>query len=1670
MRLSLLFFCTALTVCCSVCYLQAAPQQPLVHVPKVFIQNKGQWQSNVRYLAKTGGMNAWVTSSGIRYDFYRAATIPTVAQASASISHSGAVPTLEGTVVDMTFKNSTQPLDVPNYLQNTYYNYYVGADPTKYASHVPLFGELTRRGIYPGIDLRLYFDGGLLRYDVIVAPGAMTGRIELEFSGADSLSINSLGELVLHTSIGDIIQQKLYAYQLVHGVQQPVSCAFKKIEKGVYGFHLGNYDHTKELIIDPVLYSTYLGGQQTDEGRDIGIDPNGDIVIMGVTNSSSAEGFPAFNGPYLNLKQPTDAFVTKFKADLSSIIYSTYYGSDAAGSNSGKDIAYCGAVDKVTGNVTFAGSTKGVVPAVGGGDHTYHGNGDAFIAKLNGSGAVMYSRTLGGTKSEEVLDLVIVPNTEEAIVVGHTTSTDFPTTPGTIRPAMPKILSLTQPPDTITMEDGFVTKIATSGTTVFSSFIGADSSNEICTGVALDRNNGIVIVGTTLSYNFTNQTNIDIFPFNAFLYGRGYRSNNTTPSTIDGFLVKINAAGNVLESGTLIGGSGHDRCLAVDVDKNGFAAICGSTTSSDFGATTYDFSLGGMKEGFVMKININGGPPLFSSYLGGTGSGDEEEMRSVKFDDKGSIAVCGVTNSTDFPGAAITDLPYKGGTSEGVVVQLKPDGSAAEYRSFLGGSSQDECNAIALNSVGIYVTGITYSHDFPLVNKPSYSKQLLGFYDAFVMTLNSCTVFPQAASDTTVCAYKQLTLKNTATGTGTIHYIWEDAVTGSLTDTTTGEYTFVPTVPTKITLTVKDDNCSKSVTYQISTMPVPTISSVSERKTCIGTVLPLTATAGDPKNIIAWYDSPTATTPIWTGATFTTPPLTTSTTYYVESTDTTTGCSSVRTPIKIAVLPVPPEPVTATLSQCGGSTATLTATFPPDVNFRWYDAPKGGNLLYVGRTFTTPTIINSTTSYYIETLDTATNCTSAKRTEAKVIVLPSPQPVITGQNAACVNSSGLTYSVQAGSNRTYTWSISPNGSISNGNGTNQVTVSWNALGVGVLTITEKDQTSGCSKDTTYAVRISNELQSTILMNGSPALCEGDSIILDAGAGYTNYKWSTGETSKTITVKQPGSFSVEVADAGGCKGKSNVVDVTVSPKPKPIISGQNAVCINSAPVTYSVPNVAGNTYKWTVTSEGTIASGDGTSSITVNWLTAGTATIKVTETGGVCSKDTSFTVAVSSSLSPTVTALSKTTLCDGESVILDAGTFAKYTWSTGETTQTITVKIAGTYTVDVEDAGGCKGKSQPITVTVSPLPTPSITANGKLDFCEGDSVILDAGQFAQYNWSTGATTRTITIKTAGAYSVTVTNAAGCTGSSSQENVTVYPLPVASTIAPQGEDSLIAFGIQPGNTLQWKLNGVSITGATGTNLKAEQDGDYTIETTSANGCVVTSGVFNYTKPSTAVLTVAISPKTISGAAGETVKVPLVITSSKNLTQATASSFSAELAVEPTVLIPATGSSTIDNLNRRIITVNGTRKDGNDTLAIVELKAGLGAVEISPIVLKSLTFTSGKAQVTTVDGEFKLTGICTDGGVRLFKPGNTLLTVATEPNPTSDVLNITVTAAEVGEHKVYITNALGAKQSEVYTGSIIGTQVIAGSVREIPAGVYFVCVQSPTEVVVRRIVIAK
>lgn len=250
---------------------------------------------------------------------------------------------------------------------------------------------------------------------------------------------------------------------------------------------------------------------------------------------------------------------------------------------------------------------------------------------------------------------------------------------------------------------------------------------------------------------------------------------------------------------------------------------------------------------------------------------------------------------------------------------------------------------------------------------------------------------------------------------------------------------------------------------------------------------------------------------------------------------------------------------------------------------------------------------------------------------------------------------------------------------------------------------------------------------TVTANGPTTFCAGDSVILNAGSGYSSYSWSNGATSQTVVISASGTYSVTVSNGGTCNASStNTIVVTVNPTPTPVITSSGS-----------------------------------------------------------------------------------TTLCAGDSIVLDAGTgYSTYLWSTNATTQTINVNTAGNYSVTVTDATGCTGTSTPMSVSVN-NPVPTISALDTTVFCAGGDVDLDAGSgFSTYLWSNGEITQTINVDSGGNYSVTVTDAAGCTGvSSAATSVTVFPVPdvLASpddTINLGTSDTLVAIGAvsyqwQPGN---------------------------------------------------------------------------------------------------------------------------------------------------------------------------------------------------------------------------------------------------------------------------------
>ena len=280
-------------------------------------------------------------------------------------------------------------------------------------------------------------------------------------------------------------------------------------------------------------------------------------------------------------------------------------------------------------------------------------------------------------------------------------------------------------------------------------------------------------------------------------------------------------------------------------------------------------------------------------------------------------------------------------------------------------------------------------------------------------------------------------------------------------------------------------------------------------------------------------------------------------------------------------------------------------------------------------------------------------------------------------------------------------------------------------------------------------------QPVITASGPVSFCEGDSLDLTSSPAIS-YLWSNGDTNQTIRVKSNGDFFVQVTDTSGCQSiPSATTTVTVyNLPPTPVITanGSTDICEHDSVILTSSPGIS---YLW--------STGDTTQSIAAK--TAGDFSVQ-TINGVGCPSLPSGAVTITTRpapLQPTITFTGNTTFCEGDSLVLTSSAGTTYLWSNGETTQSISAKTTGSYTVRVANADGCFSlPSDPVDVTVNTSPEkPVITPAGPIDLESGDSVILVSSTATTYSWSPGGeTTPSVIVRTAGSFSVTIGNEYGC----------------------------------------------------------------------------------------------------------------------------------------------------------------------------------------------------------------------------------------------------------------------------------------------------------------------
>ncbi|MEA3214838.1 MAG: hypothetical protein QOJ19_994 [Acidimicrobiia bacterium] len=687
-------------------------------LPVSFIENRGQTDDRVKYYALGGRYSFYMTPTEVMLDFAR--------PPAANTTGSGEQPTREELALALKFlggnpnvepKGTDRAPGVINDLR--------GSDPSQWRTDIPQYRDVVYSDLWPGIDLRLREQSGVLKYEFHVAPGASPSDIQLAYSGAESLSVSGDGGLQISTGLGTLQDSAPLSYQDISGVRVPVTSRYivgaGANQTARFSFGVGAFQPDHELVIDPgVQYTTFLGGNAADTGEGIAVNSAGNAFVTGTTQSPD---YPTTAGTFRRTgaaQNFADVFVTKLNPAGSALVYSTFVGG------SDMEFGHGLAIDSA-GNAYVTGTTKSSnFPTTAGAfDRTLNippncprcatDNTDGFVFKLNAAGSgLTYSTYLGGTDIDSPRGIA-VDGSGSAFVTGETLSGDLPTTAGAFR-------------RTLSGEyDMFVTKLNPAGSALtYSTFLGGTLSDD---GQRISVDSG----GNAYAMGFSRSSD---FPTTAGAF------DTTFSGGFDVTLTKLNSAGSALVYSTYLGGTEFDTGGGLTVDSAGSAFVAGTTPSADFPTTpgAYDTVLSS-SEAFVTKFNAAGSALVYSTFVGGS-AGDS--FSSVVLDTAGNAWLTGNTGSSDYPVTpGAPDTTYNGGATDATIAEMNANGSALLFATFLGGSQSEGAGGydIARDPSGnVYVTGLTYSQDFPATTgafDTVWNGDLTIFWgDAFVVKLD----------------------------------------------------------------------------------------------------------------------------------------------------------------------------------------------------------------------------------------------------------------------------------------------------------------------------------------------------------------------------------------------------------------------------------------------------------------------------------------------------------------------------------------------------------------------------------------------------------------------------------------------------------------------------------------------------------------------------------------------------------------------------------------------------------------------------------------------------------------------------------------------------------------------------------------------------------------------
>lgn len=636
-----------------------------------FIQNKGQWDSNVEYRGDFSTGSFFMEKQGFTVLLHNVDDLKNLSDQmhghNPNLATTGQPITLRSHAYKVKFLggNSFAP-NIPDKIQPYHNNYFVGKDQSKWAADCKIAQAVTYQNVYPNIDVRYYSDAGKMKYDIIVHPGGNIDRIAMQYSGTEKIEVKNK-ELMIKTSVGEIKELYPYSYQVADGQRKIVNCKYV-VKNNIVRFNVDDYDGKSTIVIDPTLiFSTFTGSTADNWGYTATPAPDGSFYAGGIAFGA---GFPVSAGAYQTVfgggtnednTGPYDIAIIKFSPNGNNRLFATYIGG------SGNEQPHSMVCDP-QGNLIIAGRSNSVnypktIPQIGTG-----GSYDIIVTKINATGtSIIGSVKMGGTGQDGVnirgkyiapdgADVtrrnygddarseVIVDGAGNIYLASCTQSTDFPVTPGT---PIQAIFGGGGTGPNHFPQDGVIVKFSANlASVLFSTFFGG-SGDDACFVLARNPSNGNIYVA-----GGTNSTNLPGITATVMqqTYGGG---------VVDGFITEIVSDGSGIVRTTYQGTSGNDLVYGIQFDKKGFPYIMGTTTGSWL-VVNAPFSNPGSKQ-FISKLQ-----PDLSGYIYSTvfGSGSAlPNLSPVAFlvDRCENVYVSGwgggINNLKLFPSAGTAGMP-----------------------------------------------------------------------------------------------------------------------------------------------------------------------------------------------------------------------------------------------------------------------------------------------------------------------------------------------------------------------------------------------------------------------------------------------------------------------------------------------------------------------------------------------------------------------------------------------------------------------------------------------------------------------------------------------------------------------------------------------------------------------------------------------------------------------------------------------------------------------------------------------------------------------------------------------------------------------------------------------------------------------------------------------------